>query len=76
VESNPQGPALFDREAARIRQALVAASGTQGTRIDVWGTTDQVGVPRRLPAYVTAVLRSLGYRAHLHLVRSPASPRP
>jgi YVTN family beta-propeller protein len=46
---------------------LVAASGTRGERIDVWGTTDEVAIPRREPAYVASVLRSLGYRTHLHL---------
>jgi YVTN family beta-propeller protein len=50
----------------RARQ-LVAASGTRGERVDVWGTTDEVAVPREEPAYVASVLRSLGYRTHLHL---------
>jgi YVTN family beta-propeller protein len=51
---------------------LVAASGTSGSRIDVWGTTDSTAVPRELPAYVAGVLRSLGYRVRLHRVASPA----
>jgi ABC-type transport system substrate-binding protein len=51
---------------ARARR-LVAASGTQGQRIDIWGTTDGF-VPRRVPSYVAALLRSLGYRTKLHLV--------
>ena len=46
---------------------LVAESGTRGQRVDVWGTTDEVAVPRNEPAYVAAVLRSLGYRTRLHL---------
>ncbi|HEY1478489.1 MAG TPA: ABC transporter substrate-binding protein [Gaiellales bacterium] len=46
---------------------LVAASGTRGTMIDVWGTSDNFGVPHSLPAYVASVLRSLGYRTRLHL---------
>jgi peptide/nickel transport system substrate-binding protein len=50
---------------------LVAASGTKGSRIDVWGTTDSIAVPRRLPAYVAQVLRSLGYRVRLHHVPFP-----
>ena len=54
-------------DLARARR-LVAASGTQGMRIDVWGVTDLAYVPRRLPRYVAAVLRSLGYRTRLHLV--------
>ena len=52
-------------DLARAR-ALVAASGTRGQRVDVWGTTDEPFLPRELPAYVTSVLRSLGYRAQLH----------
>jgi peptide/nickel transport system substrate-binding protein len=32
----------------------------------VWGWTDEAYVPVGLPAYVTSVLRSLGYRARLH----------
>jgi YVTN family beta-propeller protein len=48
-------------------RALVAASGTRGERVDVWGTTDEVAIPRQEPAYVASVLRSLGYRTHLHL---------
>ena len=50
---------------------LVAASGTSGTRIDVWGTTDSIAVPRELPAYFARVLRSLGYRTRLHVVPFP-----
>jgi YVTN family beta-propeller protein len=57
-------------DLARARR-LVAASGTRGTRVDVWGTTDSIAVPRELPAYFARVLRSLGYRARLHLVPSP-----
>ncbi len=51
----------------RARQ-LVAASGTSGQLVDVWGATDELGVPRGLPAYVASVLRSLGYRTKLHVV--------
>jgi peptide/nickel transport system substrate-binding protein len=54
-------------DLARARR-LVAASGTRGTPVDVWGATDVLGVPRGVPAYVASVLRSLGYRTRLHLV--------
>src|SRR5262249_2094930 len=47
---------------------LVAASGTVGDRIDVWGTRDSVGVPLQVPRYVAQVLRTLGYRVRLHLL--------
>jgi peptide/nickel transport system substrate-binding protein len=51
-----------------LARRLVEASGTRGQRIDVWGATDLPYVPRRLPAYVAAVLRSLGYRTAVHLI--------
>ena len=56
----------YRHDIARAR-ALVAATGTRGQRIDVWGMTDELSIPRELPAYVTSVLRSLGYDAQLHL---------
>ncbi len=48
---------------------LVAASGTRGERVDVWGASDEFVVPRQLTAYVGDVLRSLGYRVRVHLQR-------
>ncbi len=51
----------------RARQ-LVTDSGTTGQLIEVWGATDELGVPRQLPAYMASVLRSLGYRTRLHVV--------
>jgi YVTN family beta-propeller protein len=49
---------------------LVAASGTRGQRIDLWGMTDAGYVPPAVSTYVAGVLRSLGYRVRLHLVSS------
>jgi peptide/nickel transport system substrate-binding protein len=57
----------YPHDLAKAR-ALVTASGTRGERIDVWGMTDELALPRQLPAYVTSVLRSLGYDARLHLM--------
>jgi peptide/nickel transport system substrate-binding protein len=59
-------------DLARARR-LVAASGTRGSLVDVWGATD-VG-PRGLTAYVAQVLRSLGYRTQLHIVPDSDMPR-
>jgi YVTN family beta-propeller protein len=56
-------------DLARARR-LVAASGTRAARVEIWGTTDQVGTPRELPAYFAQVLRSLGYRTRLRVVPS------
>jgi YVTN family beta-propeller protein len=55
-------------DLARARR-LVAESGTRGERIDVWGATDEIVIPRQVTAYVGSVLRSLGYRVHVHLAR-------
>jgi peptide/nickel transport system substrate-binding protein len=54
-----------DLEKAR---RLVAVSGTRGERVDVWGSPDQIGVPRQVSMHVAHVLRLLGYRVRLHLV--------
>ena len=53
----------------RARQ-LVRASGTHGDRIDLWGSTDNSYVPQGLTTYIAGVLRLLGYRVRLHLVRN------
>jgi ABC-type transport system substrate-binding protein/DNA-binding SARP family transcriptional activator/streptogramin lyase len=53
-------------DLARARR-LVAASGTRGERVAVWGSTDESYIPAAVPRYITRVLRSLGYRARLHL---------
>ena len=53
---------------ARAKQ-LVSASRTRGERVDLWGATDEAYVPRSVPMYVAHVLRSLGYRTHLHLAQ-------
>jgi ABC-type transport system substrate-binding protein len=47
---------------------LVSASSTRGERVDVWGTTDEIGVPPPVPRYIAGVLRRLGYRVKLHRV--------
>jgi peptide/nickel transport system substrate-binding protein len=59
----------YPHDLAKAR-ALVAASGTRGQRVDLWGLTDEPFLPRALPAYVASVLRSLGYRTVLH--RTPS----
>lgn len=55
-------------DLARARR-LVAASGTRGERVDVWATRESGGVPDEVPRYVASLLRRLGYRVRLHLVR-------
>jgi peptide/nickel transport system substrate-binding protein len=49
-------------------RTLVAASGTRGMHVTVWGWTDDAAIRPRLVRYTAAVLRSIGYRADVHLV--------
>jgi YVTN family beta-propeller protein len=53
-------------DLAKARR-LVAASGTRGEHITVWGSPDEGFIPPAVPAYIASVLRSLGYRTALHL---------
>ncbi len=46
---------------------LVAESGTSGEHVTLWGVSSAY-VPTTVPRYLAAVLRSLGYRVHLHLI--------
>jgi YVTN family beta-propeller protein len=69
--ADPRADGAWSAPDLATARRLVAASGTRGTRIDVWGTTDSIAVPRELPAYFAHVLRSLGYHVRLHLVPFP-----
>jgi YVTN family beta-propeller protein len=53
-------------DLARARR-LVAASGTGGEPVTVWGAQDDI-VSEQLVPYAVRVLRRLGYRARPHLV--------
>lgn len=58
---------------------LIAASGTRGTRITVWGWTDDPALRPELIRYTANLLRRLGYPtrirlvAHAALAHAPAS---
>jgi peptide/nickel transport system substrate-binding protein len=54
-------------DLARARH-LVAASGTRGEQVGVWGVPDEGFVPPSTTAYVASVLRALGYRVRVHLI--------
>lgn len=63
-------------DLARARR-LVAASGTRGARVTVWGWTDDPAISPKVVRYAASVLRRLGYRTRVHLVphdRIGASP--
>ena len=52
-------------DVARAKR-LIAASG--GGHVDIWAASDRSFVPRAVPRYIAAVLRSLGYRTQLHRI--------
>jgi peptide/nickel transport system substrate-binding protein len=54
-------------DLARARR-LVAASGTRGEQVTVWGQTDGGILGTEVVRYTVHVLRRLGYRARAHLV--------
>jgi peptide/nickel transport system substrate-binding protein len=57
----------YARDVSRAKR-LVAASGTRGSHVTVWGWTDDAAIRPRLVRYVAGVLRELGYRVGVHLV--------
>ena len=63
-------PGVWRAPDLRRARRLVAASKTRGQRVDVWGPSDSIGTPRRVPPYVARVLRAIGYRTKLHMIRS------
>jgi peptide/nickel transport system substrate-binding protein len=65
-----QGPDL-----ARARR-LVAASGTHGARVTVWGRTDDPTITPDVVRHAASVLRRLGYRTRVHLVPHNALDAP
>jgi peptide/nickel transport system substrate-binding protein len=54
-------------DLARARR-LVAASGTRGTPVTLWGWTDDPTIAPSVSRYVASVLRQLGYSTRLRLV--------
>jgi peptide/nickel transport system substrate-binding protein len=63
--------------AADIGRArrLVAASGTRGERVTVWGWSDDPAISPRVVTYTADVLRRLGYRTRVQLVAHAAFDR-
>jgi YVTN family beta-propeller protein len=51
-----------------LAKQLVDESGTKGDMVTVWGSPDQGSIPPEEAAYVTNVLRALGYRTRLRLI--------
>jgi ABC-type transport system substrate-binding protein/DNA-binding SARP family transcriptional activator len=67
---NPSPDGAYHGPDLAAARRLVAASGTRGERIDVWGLTDETIIPPGETAYVADVLRRLGYRVRTHLLPS------
>jgi peptide/nickel transport system substrate-binding protein len=61
------GRGSYSPDLERARR-LVAASGTSGERVTVWGWTDDPTISEPVVRYVNGVLRRLGYRANVRLV--------
>lgn len=70
-----RGGAYHGPSLARARQ-LVAASGTRGQHITVWGWTDDATISESVVQYVGDVLRSLGYRVQVRLVTHASLEHP
>lgn len=51
-----------------LAKKLVDESGTKGDAVTVWGSPDEGAIPPPEAAYITQVLRSLGYRASLRVI--------
>jgi peptide/nickel transport system substrate-binding protein len=60
-------------DLARARR-LVTASGARGTRVTVWGWTDDPTLGHGIARYTAGVLRSLGVRANVQFVPHAGSP--
>jgi peptide/nickel transport system substrate-binding protein len=64
---NPRRGAYHGPDVARARR-LVAASGTRGELVTVWGWTDDPTISESVVRYVGGVLRALGYHVRVRFV--------
>jgi peptide/nickel transport system substrate-binding protein len=72
----PRADGLWTAPDLRRAQRLVAASGTAGTHVAVWGLTDDPTLGPDVARDVAGVLQRLGYRTRLCLVPSSFSRIP
>jgi peptide/nickel transport system substrate-binding protein len=56
------------RHSLAAARRLVAASGTRGMRVTVWGSRDDPYAPRALTRDVASALRRIGYRTRINEV--------
>jgi len=66
---HPRARGTWTAPNLALARRLVAASGTRGQTVRVWGNSDSIGIPIRVASYIASVLRSLGYRTHVDRMR-------
>jgi hypothetical protein len=66
--TNPRPTGSWSAPDIGRARGLVAASGTRGTPVTVWGWTDDPTITPRVVRYAAKVLQRLGYPARVHLV--------
>src|SRR5262249_10156777 len=67
---NPRPDGRWTAPDLARAQRLVAASGTRGERVTVWGNSDAGTLGTAVVPYTVRLLRRLGYRARARLVPS------
>ena len=65
---DPGPSATWSAPNLALAQKLVDESGTKGDEVTVWGSPDEGTIPPQEAAYVTQLLRKLGYNARLRMV--------
>ncbi len=71
----PRADGVWTAPDLPLARKLVAASGARGTRVTVWGWSDDATISPAVVRYTASVLRRLGFRTRVRIV-SHASPGP
>lgn len=72
---HPRADGAWTAPDLPLARKLVAASGTRGSRVTVWGWSDDATISPAVARYTASVLRRLGFRTRVRIV-SHASPAP
>jgi peptide/nickel transport system substrate-binding protein len=70
---HPRADGVWTAPDLSAARKLVAASGTRGSRVTVWGWSDDPTISPAVANYTAAVLRRLGFRTHVRIA-SHAAP--
>jgi peptide/nickel transport system substrate-binding protein len=73
---HPGRASIWRAPDLRRARRLIAASGTRGTRVTVWGWTDDAALRPRLIRYTANLLRRLGYPTRIRLVTHASLAHP